>query len=58
MNNANGTDTDQAAYTLPGNATRGTRTVAGRLKSTDGSTQGEGSFTVRQPACDAFHRRV
>ena len=58
VNNANGTFTDQVAYTLPGNATRGPRTVAGRLKSTDGSTLGEGSFTVRQPACDAFNRRV
>ena len=47
VNNANGTFTDQVAYTLPGNATRGTYTVTSRINSNYGSTQRDGSFTVR-----------
>ncbi|MDO9531306.1 MAG: hypothetical protein Q7O12_04165, partial [Deltaproteobacteria bacterium] len=47
VNNANGTFTDQVSYTLPGNATRGTYTVTSRINSTYGSTQRDGSFTVR-----------
>ena len=47
VNNANGTYTDQVAYTLPGNASRGTYTVTSRINSSYGSDQREGSFTVR-----------
>ena len=47
VNNANGTYTDQVAYSLPGNATRGTYTVTSRINSSYGSDQREGSFTVR-----------
>jgi hypothetical protein len=47
VNNANGTFTDQVAYTLPSNATRGPYTVTSRINSTYGSTQRDGSFTVR-----------
>ncbi|MBU4448024.1 MAG: hypothetical protein KKD99_05510 [Proteobacteria bacterium] len=47
VNNQNGTFTDQVAYSLPGNATRGTYTVTSRINSTYGSTQRDGSFTVR-----------
>ena len=47
VNNANGTYTDQVAYSLPGNATRGTYTVTSRINSSYGSAQREGSFTVR-----------
>jgi hypothetical protein len=47
VSNANGTFTDQVAYTLPGNATRGTYTVTSRINSNYGSTQRDGSFTVR-----------
>jgi len=47
VNNANGTYTDQVAYSLPGNATRGTYTVTSRINSNYGSDQREGSFTVR-----------
>ena len=47
VNNANGTYTDQVAYTLPGNATRGTYTVTSRINSSYGSAQRDGSFTVR-----------
>lgn len=47
VNNANGTYTDQVAYALPGNATRGTYTVTSRINSNYGSAQRDGSFTVR-----------
>ena len=47
VNNANGTYTDQVAYSLPGNATRGTYTVTSRINSNYGSDQRDGSFTVR-----------
>jgi hypothetical protein len=47
VNNANGTYTDQVAYSLPGNATRGTYTVTSRINSTYGNAQRDGSFTVR-----------
>ena len=47
VNNANGTYTDQVAYSLPGNATRGTYTVTSRINSSYGSAQRDGSFTVR-----------
>jgi len=47
VNNANGTYTDQVAYSLPGNATRGTYTVTSRISSSYGSAQRDGSFTVR-----------
>lgn len=47
VNNANGTYTDQVAYSLPGNATRGTYTVTSRISSSYGSTQRDGNFTVR-----------
>jgi hypothetical protein len=47
VNNANGTYTDQVAYTLPGNATRGTYTVTSRITSAYGNSQRDGSFTVR-----------
>jgi hypothetical protein len=47
VNNANGTYSDQVAYSLPGNATRGTYTVTSRINSNYGSDQRDGSFTVR-----------
>jgi hypothetical protein len=47
VNNANGTYTDQVAYSLPGNAARGTYTVTSRINSTYGNAQRDGSFTVR-----------
>ena len=47
VNNANGTYTDQVAYSLPGNATPGTYTVPSRITSTYGNAQRDGNFTVR-----------
>jgi hypothetical protein len=47
VNNANGTYTDQVAYSLPGNATPGTYTVISRINSAYGNSQRDGSFTVR-----------
>jgi len=47
VNNANGTYTDQVAYSLPGNATPGSYTVTSRISSSYGSAQRDGSFTVR-----------
>jgi len=47
VNNTNGTYTDQVAYSLPGNATRGTYTVTSRINSAYGNSQKDGSFTVR-----------
>ncbi|MFP3868936.1 MAG: hypothetical protein ACLFUU_12405 [Desulfobacteraceae bacterium] len=47
VNNANGSYTDQVAYSLPNNATPGTYTVTSRINSNYGSDQKDGSFTVR-----------
>jgi hypothetical protein len=47
VTNANGSFTDNVAYTLPKNATPGTYTVTSRVITSQGSTQKESYFSVQ-----------
>jgi hypothetical protein len=47
VTNSNGTYTDNVAYGLPNNATRGTYTVTSRVMSSYGTSQRDAYFTVQ-----------
>jgi hypothetical protein len=47
VTNTNGSYNDNVTYSLPGNATPGVYTVVTRLMSSYGTSQRDGSFSVR-----------